>query len=89
VQKKLYKKYNILFFFSDQEYYKMSSIGEQKFQSFAKSDGALFAEYNKKFLTRTYPAGSRVHSSNYNPMTAWVVGCHFGKNKKLVCFIVL
>ena len=61
----------------------MSSLGESKFQSYGKSDGTLFVEYNKKFLTRTYPSGSRLDSSNYNPMTAWVVGCQFGKRIKI------
>eukprot|EP00980_Cylindrotheca_fusiformis_P023799 scaffold11028_cov73-Cylindrotheca_fusiformis.AAC.1 len=26
-------------------------------------------------MTRTYPAGVRVDSSNYNPMLAWSLGC--------------
>ncbi|XP_066916360.1 1-phosphatidylinositol 4,5-bisphosphate phosphodiesterase zeta-1-like isoform X2 [Clytia hemisphaerica] len=58
-----------------QEPFKMSSIGERKFQAFAKSHGKEFSTYNKKFLTRTYPSGIRVDSSNYNPATAWAVGC--------------
>ena len=56
----------------------MSSLGERKFQAFAKSHGKEFSQYNKKFLTRTYPSGIRVDSSNYNPATAWAVGCQIG-----------
>eukprot|EP00591_Stephanopyxis_turris_P010094 CAMPEP_0195510440 /NCGR_PEP_ID=MMETSP0794_2-20130614/3081_1 /TAXON_ID=515487 /ORGANISM="Stephanopyxis turris, Strain CCMP 815" /LENGTH=398 /DNA_ID=CAMNT_0040637859 /DNA_START=180 /DNA_END=1376 /DNA_ORIENTATION=- len=31
--------------------------------------------YNKNHLSRTYPAGARVSSSNYNPVLAWSMGC--------------
>ena len=31
--------------------------------------------YNQSHMSRTYPAGSRVDSSNYNPMLAWSTGC--------------
>lgn len=55
--------------------FKMSSLGESKFTSLAKSSPVAFCDYNKKFLTRTYPSGKRVDSSNYNPVTGWVVGC--------------
>lgn len=58
-----------------QSCFQMSSLGEHKFQSLARSHGADFVEYNKKFLTRTYPAGSRFDSSNYDPSNAWVAGC--------------
>ena len=61
-----------------QEYYKMSSFAEAKFIKLAKSKPLLFNKFNRKFLTRTYPAGKRVDSSNYNPMLGWVVGCQLG-----------
>ena len=35
----------------------------------------LWRMYNVQHLTRTYPAGLRVDSSNYNPILAWAVGC--------------
>mmetsp|Transcript_37502 Transcript_37502/g.105893 ORF Transcript_37502/g.105893 Transcript_37502/m.105893 type:complete len:492 (-) Transcript_37502:40-1515(-) len=31
--------------------------------------------YNTRNLSRTYPAGLRVDSSNYNPLPAWALGC--------------
>ncbi|KAL7577087.1 hypothetical protein ACA910_019694 [Epithemia clementina (nom. ined.)] len=31
--------------------------------------------YNQTHMSRTYPAGSRVDSSNYNPILAWALGC--------------
>lgn len=34
-----------------------------------------WAVYNQSHMTRTYPAGSRVDSSNYSPLLAWSIGC--------------
>jgi len=31
--------------------------------------------YNQTHITRTYPSGRRVDSSNYSPMSAWSTGC--------------
>ena len=36
---------------------------------------ALWREYNREHLTRCYPAGGRVDSSNYNPVVSWHIGC--------------
>ncbi|KAL7571420.1 hypothetical protein ACA910_019180 [Epithemia clementina (nom. ined.)] len=35
----------------------------------------LWKRYNVRHLTRTYPKGGRIDSSNYNPTLAWAVGC--------------
>ena len=35
----------------------------------------LWRKYNQGHMTRTYPAGMRVDSSNYNPVLAWALGC--------------
>lgn len=34
-----------------------------------------FVDYNKKQFSRIYPAGTRVDSSNYDPVPAWNAGC--------------
>ena len=34
--------------------------------------------YNKRQLSRIYPAGSRVNSSNYDPVNMWNCGCQIG-----------
>ena len=55
----------------------MHSIGETKIPKLIKKDAKNakdWREYNQKHMTRTYPAGTRVDSSNYNPMLAWSVG---------------
>jgi phosphatidylinositol phospholipase C, delta len=56
----------------------MHSIGESKITkilSKSNENGQLWRRYNEQHMTRTYPAGSRVDSSNYNPLLAWSVGC--------------
>ena len=75
---KFYKFSAFIIFVLEQDYFKMSSFGEAKFTKLAKSEPQLFNKFNRKFLTRTYPAGKRVDSSNYNPLLAWVVGCQLG-----------
>lgn len=38
-----------------------------------------FVNYNKSFLSRVYPAGKRVGSSNFNPQDMWNCGCQMGE----------
>lgn len=35
-----------------------------------------FLQYNRKALSRVYPKGQRMESSNYDPYPLWAVGCH-------------
>uniref|UniRef100_A0A8C9SFR7 Phosphoinositide phospholipase C n=1 Tax=Scleropages formosus TaxID=113540 RepID=A0A8C9SFR7_SCLFO len=35
-----------------------------------------FLRYNRKALSRIYPKGQRVDSSNYDPLPLWICGCH-------------
>lgn len=35
-----------------------------------------FLKYNRKALSRIYPKGQRVDSSNYDPYPFWLCGCH-------------
>lgn len=42
----------------------------------AKSRTKEFLLYNRKALSRIYPKGQRVESSNYDPYPLWAVGCH-------------
>jgi hypothetical protein len=56
----------------------MHSIGETKIGKILQADAAnskKWREYNAHHMTRTYPAGARVDSSNYNPVVAWAMGC--------------
>uniref|UniRef100_A0A3Q3M6Y7 Phosphoinositide phospholipase C n=1 Tax=Mastacembelus armatus TaxID=205130 RepID=A0A3Q3M6Y7_9TELE len=41
-----------------------------------KSRTKDFLQYNRKALTRIYPKGQRVESSNYDPYPLWAICCH-------------
>uniref|UniRef100_A0A8C6XCH5 Phosphoinositide phospholipase C n=1 Tax=Naja naja TaxID=35670 RepID=A0A8C6XCH5_NAJNA len=41
------------------------------------SAGNLFVRYNTRYLSRIYPLGLKMNSSNYNPQEMWNVGCQF------------
>jgi hypothetical protein len=56
----------------------MHSIGETKITRLLEKSGsnaALWRKYNVNHMSRTYPAGTRITSSNYNPTVAWAMGC--------------
>ncbi|OAF66213.1 hypothetical protein A3Q56_06034 [Intoshia linei] len=54
----------------------MSSLGEKTFDNLINKYGNyLLCVHNNDFLTRTYPSGSRIGSSNYNPCNMWNSGC--------------
>ena len=55
----------------------MHSFSENKVRSLCRQrQGAMrWTVFNQQHMSRTYPAGSRVDSSNYNPLLAWSVGC--------------
>uniref|UniRef100_A0A670YQ71 Phosphoinositide phospholipase C n=1 Tax=Pseudonaja textilis TaxID=8673 RepID=A0A670YQ71_PSETE len=39
------------------------------------SAGNFFVRYNTRYLSRIYPLGLKMNSSNYNPQEMWNVGC--------------
>lgn len=56
--------------------YFMHSFSESKVRSKCRHKlSGQWMKYNQRHMSRTYPAGSRLDSSNYNPMLAWSVGC--------------
>ncbi|KAK7170018.1 hypothetical protein R3I94_000304 [Phoxinus phoxinus] len=57
------------------KYFEMSSFVETKGMDTLKNSPSEFVEYNKKQLSRIYPKGTRVDSSNYLPQLFWNVGC--------------
>uniref|UniRef100_A0AAR2L3D1 Phosphoinositide phospholipase C n=1 Tax=Pygocentrus nattereri TaxID=42514 RepID=A0AAR2L3D1_PYGNA len=61
------------------KYFEMSSFVETKGMDTMKNSPIEFLEmpvlYNKKQLSRIYPKGTRVDSSNYVPQLFWNVGC--------------
>uniref|UniRef100_A0AAQ5YU04 1-phosphatidylinositol 4,5-bisphosphate phosphodiesterase n=1 Tax=Amphiprion ocellaris TaxID=80972 RepID=A0AAQ5YU04_AMPOC len=55
--------------------YQMSSFVETKALEQLTKSPVEFVEYNKLQLSRIYPKGTRVDSSNYNPQLFWNAGC--------------
>lgn len=55
--------------------FEMSSFVETKAMEQLTKSPMEFVEYNKKQLSRIYPKGTRVDSSNYMPHLFWNVGC--------------
>jgi len=54
----------------------MSSFSENKVNKFiAKGHQVDLVDYNSRQLSRIYPKGLRVDSSNYDPVPAWNCGC--------------
>jgi hypothetical protein len=53
----------------------MHSFSETKISRMSKRpDRQKWVIYNQSHMTRSYPAGSRVDSSNYSPILPWAVG---------------
>ncbi|XP_055271614.1 1-phosphatidylinositol 4,5-bisphosphate phosphodiesterase beta-3 isoform X4 [Moschus berezovskii] len=55
--------------------FEMSSFVETKAMEQLTKSPMEFVEYNKQQLSRIYPKGTRVDSSNYMPQLFWNVGC--------------
>ncbi len=54
----------------------MHSFSENKIRSLVrKTHRHEWTIFNQSHMCRTYPAGSRIDSSNYLPILAWSVGC--------------
>lgn len=53
----------------------MSSFPETKAEKYVnKTKGKKFLQYNRLQLSRIYPRGSRLESSNYDPIPMWLCG---------------
>ncbi len=59
------------------KFYHMSSFVETRLERIAKSkaQAGLFISYSNKQLSRTYPKGQRLESSNLDPLPMWNAGC--------------
>ncbi|TPX35466.1 phosphoinositide phospholipase C [Synchytrium microbalum] len=56
-------------------YDNMCSLSEGKAMPLVKTQRAEFVDYNRKHLSRVYPAPIRITSSNPDPMPLWYSGC--------------
>ncbi|KAH7314628.1 hypothetical protein KP509_21G011800 [Ceratopteris richardii] len=57
-----------------EEHAKRVSLSEQKFSKIASSDPLSVVKFTKDNILRIYPRGSRIDSSNYDPMKAFLLG---------------
>ncbi|KAG1700087.1 1-phosphatidylinositol 4,5-bisphosphate phosphodiesterase classes I and II [Nymphon striatum] len=55
--------------------YEISSFVETQATNLLKEHPIEFVNYNKRQLSRVYPRGTRVDSSNYMPQVFWNAGC--------------
>jgi len=56
--------------------YYIHSFYENKIGELCKQgQSRQWIRYNQRYLSRTFPSGARVDSSNYNPIQAWATGC--------------
>uniref|UniRef100_A0A4W6F326 Phosphoinositide phospholipase C n=1 Tax=Lates calcarifer TaxID=8187 RepID=A0A4W6F326_LATCA len=53
----------------------MSSFSESEALRHIKDSGIYFVRHNSHQLSRIYPSGQRLQSSNYNPQEMWNAGC--------------
>uniref|UniRef100_A0AAQ5XCP0 Phosphoinositide phospholipase C n=1 Tax=Amphiprion ocellaris TaxID=80972 RepID=A0AAQ5XCP0_AMPOC len=60
---------------SDTSPNEMSSFCENDALRLIKDSGKLFVRHNSRQLSRIYPSGQRLQSSNYDPQEMWNGGC--------------
>lgn len=60
----------------------MSSFGESTAMKLSSTQASKYVQYNRRQISRTYPAGSRVTSTNYDPVAMWNAGCQIGECEK-------
>lgn len=56
--------------------FKMQSYAEAKALKMFEKKKEDFLDFNLNMLSRIFPAGTRVDSSNMNPVPYWSAGCH-------------
>ncbi len=74
--------------------FEISSFPEDRAYALVRDHGKEFLAYNQRQLSRVYPRGTRLESSNYNPYIFWPIGCQMialnyqtlGKRKTTINF---
>lgn len=56
------------------DFREVRSFVENKAESILRQKPSELLRYNRKALTRVYPKGPRVDSSNYDPLHLWLCG---------------
>ncbi|EUD67432.1 phospholipase C-like protein [Plasmodium inui San Antonio 1] len=71
------KGYTFQNFCENRTYNEICSISENKFIKLIKKNEEEIIKYNQKTLTRVYPSGTRLASTNFNPLIFWSAGIQF------------
>ncbi|KMZ80865.1 phospholipase C-like protein [Plasmodium vivax India VII] len=71
------KGYAFQNFCENRTYNEICSISENKFIKLIKKNEKEIIKYNQKTLTRVYPSGTRLASTNFNPLIFWSAGIQF------------
>ncbi|KJP86219.1 hypothetical protein AK88_04113 [Plasmodium fragile] len=71
------KGYAFQSFCENRTYNEICSISENKFIKLIKKNEEEIIKYNQKTLTRVYPSGTRLASTNFNPLIFWSAGIQF------------
>ncbi|GAB66072.1 phospholipase C-like [Plasmodium cynomolgi strain B] len=71
------KGYAFQNFCENRTYNEICSISENKFIKLIKKNEEEIIKYNQKTLTRVYPSGTRLASTNFNPLIFWSAGIQF------------
>lgn len=66
-------------FLSAEKVWEVCSFSESQALKQAIACPEEFVNHNKYFMSRVYPNGMRVDSSNYNPQDLWNCGCQMGE----------
>ena len=59
---------------SDHHFDQMFSFSEKRSNSLLQKNEKEYKDYNTRYLTRVYPSGIRVNSSNVDPLPHWLCG---------------
>lgn len=51
------------------------TFNERRFMKRMKAEGPKLLDFHRKYLSRIFPAGTRLMSSNYSPSPYWAIGC--------------
>jgi hypothetical protein len=70
----IYYIYIYTYYLANDAIYEMCSFAESTGVTLAKKSPAAAIRHNCKHLSRIYPSGKRINSTNYDPVVHWGVG---------------
>jgi len=60
---------------SSRSVFTISSLNEARILKYFSENESNIVDFHRKFLNRTYPSGTRIDSSNYDPIPSFFTGC--------------